>query len=125
MARRHRNCPRCAWDCHADPAAARQAVAEAARSHIAGDARPRFVVTKVRPTYTFEALRARIQGSVLLELIVRSDGLPDEIRVIGSLDPGLDEEAMAAARPWRFQPGRVGDAPVDVLVTIVMDFRVH
>jgi protein TonB len=62
---------------------------------------------------------------VLLELIVRSDGLPNEIRVIGSLDPGLDEEAVAAARQWRFQPGRVGDAPVDVLVTIVMDFRVH
>jgi TonB family protein len=80
---------------------------------------------QVRPTYTFEALRARIQRSVQLELIVRRDGLPDQIRVIGSLDPGLDERAVTAARQWRFQPGRVGDTPVDVLVTIVMDFRVH
>jgi TonB family protein len=83
------------------------------------------VLTQVRPTYTVEALRARIQGSVRLELIVRRDGLPDEIRVIESLDPGLDGEAVAAARQWRFDPGRVGDTPVDVLVTLVMDFRVR
>jgi TonB family protein len=90
-----------------------------------GRVSPPVVMTEVRPTYTFDALRARIQGSVRLELIVRRDGVPDEIRVLDSLDPGLDHEAIAAVRRWRFVPGRIGETPVDVLVTIVMDFRVH
>ena len=48
------------------------------------------------------------------------------IRVTRSLDRGgLDEEAIAAVREWRFTPGRIGNTPVDVLVTILMDFNVR
>jgi TonB family protein len=84
------------------------------------------VVTQVRPTYTEHALRTKIQGSVVLELIVRRNGLPDQIRIVRSLDPGgLDEEAMVAVRQWRFEPGRLDAVPVDVLVTIMLDFRIH
>lgn len=84
------------------------------------------LLTQIRPTYTAEALRVSIQGSVVLELIVRVDGMPDAIRVVRSLDPGgLDEEAVSAVRQWRFQPGRLGDTPVDVLVTVIVDFHVH
>jgi outer membrane biosynthesis protein TonB len=46
-----------------------------------------------------------------------------DFRVTRSLDPGLDSEAIAAARDWRFAPGRVGNTPVDVLVTILLDFN--
>jgi len=35
---------------------------------------------------------------------------------------GLDEKAMAAVAQWRFEPGRLAGAPVDVLVTIMVDF---
>ncbi|MBI4486271.1 MAG: TonB family protein, partial [Acidobacteria bacterium] len=44
--------------------------------------------------------------------------------VLRSLDAGLDREAIAAVRQWRFAPGRVGGEPVDVLVTIILDFRI-
>jgi len=47
------------------------------------------------------------------------------IRVTRSLDPGLDEEAVIAAREWRFVPARVGDVPVDVIVTILLDFNIR
>lgn len=81
------------------------------------------LVLEVKPTYTAEALRAKIQGSVLLELIVQRDGTPRDIRVIRSLDPGgLDREAVLAVEQWRFVAGRLNGEPVDVLVTIVMDF---
>lgn len=84
------------------------------------------LLVQVRPTYTAYALRAKIQGSVLLELVVQRDGTPRDIRVIRSLDrEGLDREAILAAEQWRFDPGRRDDVPVDVLVTIVMDFRIH
>ena len=67
----------------------------------------------------------KLQGTVGLEVTVGRDGIPLTIRITRSLDPGgLDEEAVAAARQWRFIPGRVGDTPVDVLITIFMDFRI-
>ena len=83
------------------------------------------LLAQVRPSYTPEALRTRVQGSVTLEAIVRRNGFADTIRVLRSLDPGLDGEAVAALRQWRFRPGRVGDTPVDVLVTVVIDFRIR
>jgi protein TonB len=81
---------------------------------------------QVKPKYTDEALRQKIQGSVLLELVVKSDGRPANIRVVQSLDPGgLDDRAVMAARQWEFEPGRLGGVPVDVLVTLMLDFRIQ
>jgi TonB family protein len=83
------------------------------------------LLTQVRPSYTPEALRTRVQGTVMLEAVVRRNGFADAIRVLRSLDPGLDGEAVAALRQWRFRPGRIGEIPVDVLVTVVIDFRIR
>ncbi len=82
------------------------------------------LVTQVKPKYTAEALYRKIQGEVALEVVVGRDGIPLTIRVTRSLDPGgLDEEAILAVRKWRFTPGRIGDTPVDVLVIVLLDFR--
>jgi len=65
----------------------------------------------------------KIQGTVLLEAIVTRDGSATQIRVVRSLDAeGLDREAVAAVAQWRFEPGRLGAAAVDVLVTIDVGF---
>jgi TonB family protein len=66
-----------------------------------------------------------IQGTVELEAVVSRDGCASRIRVIRSLDRGLDEEAVTAVAQWRFEPGRLDGAPVDVLVTIVLDFLIR
>ncbi len=82
--------------------------------------------SQVRPNYTGDAMQRKIQGTVVLEIIVDRDGVPSAIRVQRSLDAGgLDEEAVRAVRQWRFNPGRMGNTPVDVLVRIVLDFRIH
>lgn len=82
--------------------------------------------SQVRPNYTSEAMRRKIQGTVVLEMIVQRDGTPSDIRVVRSLDAGgLDEEAIRAAREWRFNPGRLGATPVDVLVVLVIDFHLR
>jgi periplasmic protein TonB len=87
---------------------------------------PPSLITQVKPSYTAEALRRRIEGTVVLEAVVTRDGIPVAIHVMRSLDPGgLDEEAIVAARRWRFAPGRIGGTPVDVLVTILIDFSVR
>ena len=84
------------------------------------------LITEVKPTYTAQALLDRIQGTVVLEAIVTRDGCASQIRVIRSLDRGgLDQEAVAAVAQWRFEPGRLAGAPVDVIVTILVDFLVR
>jgi periplasmic protein TonB len=86
------------------------------------------LLAEVRPKYTAEAMRARMQGVVRLECVVRSTGSVGDCDVIKSLDGnnfGLDEQALIAARQWRFAPGtRLGE-PVDVLVTIELAFALR
>ena len=84
------------------------------------------LIKEVRPRYTAEALRKVIQGTVVLEVVVTGDGCASQIRVVRSLDRGgLDEEAVAAIAQWRFEPGRLAGAPVDVLVTVMVDFSIR
>ena len=84
------------------------------------------VIKEVRARYTLEAVRNKIQGTVVLEAIVTADGCPSQIRVVRSLDRGgLDDEAVAAVAQWRFEPGRLAGVPVDVLVTIMLDFTLR
>jgi len=85
------------------------------------------VVREVKPQYTSDAMRAKVQGTVLLECVVRPDGSVGDVKVMRSLDStfGLDLEAMKAARNWRFRPGtRLGE-PVSVLVTIELTFTLR
>jgi periplasmic protein TonB len=84
------------------------------------------VLREVKPAYTSRAMMARLEGTVLLELIVRANGLPTNIRVMRSIDPGgLDEEAVRATSQWRFEPGRLNGVPVDVLASVAIDFHIR
>ena len=84
------------------------------------------VILEVRPKYTNSALLRRLQGTVELEAIVTRDGRASQIRVVRSLEHGgLDDEAIAAVAQWRFAPGRAAGEPVDVLVTILLDFTIR
>jgi protein TonB len=85
------------------------------------------VLRQVRPNYTADAMRAKVQGVVLVEAVVLSDGTVGEARVVRSLDStfGLDEEALKAAKQWRFVPGTRFGQPVAVLVTIELTFTLR
>ena len=51
-------------------------------------------------------MRAKVQGTVLLECVMLPDGSVGRVDVVKSLDStfGLDQEAVKAARQWRFRP---------------------
>lgn len=92
----------------------------------AGITLPR-VLREVKPAYTADAMRAKVQGSVWLECIVMPDGSVGDVKVTRSLDPifGLDQEAIKAAKMWRFSPGmRLGE-PVPVIITIELTFTLR
>lgn len=85
------------------------------------------VLREVKPQYTADAMRAKVQGTVWLECIVMPDGTVGEVRVTKSLDSvfGLDEQAIRAARQWRFKPGTKGGQPVPVIITIELTFTLR
>ncbi len=87
------------------------------------------ILREVKPQYTADAMRAKVQGSVLIECVVMPDGTVSDVHVVRSLDPvfGLDQEAVKAARQWRFIPGvrRVDHQPVPVQVTIELTFTLR
>jgi TonB family protein len=82
---------------------------------------------EVKPAYTADAMRAKIQGTVWLECIVMPDGTVGQVTVIKSLDPvfGLDQEAIKAARQWRFKPGTLKGQPVPVAVILELSFTLR
>ncbi len=77
---------------------------------------------QVRPSYTDEALARKIQGSVELEVVILANGTVGPVRIIRSLDRGLDLKAIEAVRQWKFKPGLFQSKPVDVLAVITVDF---
>ena len=85
------------------------------------------VLREVKPAYTADAMRAKVQGSVWLECIVMPDGSVGEVKVTRSLDPifGLDQEAIKAAKNWRFRPGMRQGEPVPVIITIELTFTLR
>jgi protein TonB len=91
-----------------------------------GVTQPR-VLREVKPAYTAEAMRAKVQGVVWLRCVVMPDGSVGRVEVVRSLDStfGLDQEAVKAARQWRFSPGmRLGE-PVSVRITIELTFTLR
>jgi TonB family protein len=74
---------------------------------------------------TPEARGANFQGSVSIQLIVDSQGNPQNVRVVRHLGMGLDEKAIEAVRQYRFKPALYEGQPVAVQLVIDVDFHLH
>jgi TonB family protein len=87
---------------------------------------PRPIVTPA-PRYTADAMRARIQGTVVLRCVVNTNGICEDVMVTQSLDSvhGLDEEAINTAYQWRFAPGTRNGQPVRVAIVIQLSFNLR
>jgi TonB family protein len=84
-------------------------------------------IKRATPGYTSPAMRAGVAGIVLVQGVVETDGTLSDVHVVRSLDQqfGLDEEALKAARQWRFEPGTKDGEPVRAEVTIELEFRLR
>jgi TonB family protein len=80
-----------------------------------------------RPNYTADAMRAKVQGVVALEAVVRPDGSVGDVRITRSLDPhfGLDQEAVRTVKSWKFRPARRNGDPVPVWVDVELSFTLR
>ena len=76
------------------------------------------------PPYTDEARKNKLQGKMLLKVLVGEDGRAQKVRVVRPLGMGLDESAEHAVFSWRFSPARdAAKRPVASWVTIETRFQ--
>jgi protein TonB len=77
------------------------------------------------PSFSDEARKAKFQGIVMLMVVVGKDGRPYNIRVRQSLGMGLDQQAIAAVKNWRFRPATFQGQPVATQIAVQVDFHLY
>jgi TonB family protein len=82
-----------------------------------------YLVSQQDPDYTDEALKAKVQGTVVLALTVGTDGKPHDIKVERKLGHGLDSKAVEAVRQWRWEPALIDGKPAETKLTVYVRFR--
>ena len=83
------------------------------------------VIYSPEPEFSEEARKIKLQGVVVLGIVVGADGRPRNLRVERSLGFGLDEKALEAVHTWRFEPGTKDGHPVSVLMNIEVHFNLY
>lgn len=79
---------------------------------------------KPEPAYTPQARHDKIEGKVVLWIVIDAEGdVADAREVSQRLGDGLDEKAIETIRTWKFKPAEVEGVPVAVRVIIEIQFR--
>jgi len=87
---------------------------------------PPVILVGPMPTYTEQARKARAEGIVLAQCVVRKDGIAGSCKIVRELGFGLDESAAnTITARWRFKPGSINGEPVDVPILIETSFRLY
>jgi TonB family protein len=96
------------------------------RSHpaeTAAKAVPAEILSKPSPVYTQEARSLRIEGEVLLEVVLEASGSLHVVRVVRGLGHGLDDNAVRAAEQIHFKPAMRDGQPTDSTVVLHVIFQ--
>ena len=76
--------------------------------------------------YPANAAKNEVEGRVILQFVVEKDGQIGDVKVVRSVDPELDAEAMRVVKSMpNFIPGRQDGKPVAVLYTIPISFKLQ
>lgn len=78
-------------------------------------------IVHVRPVYPQEAQDASVQGVVILEVRIGTDGSVEDVVVLKSI-PLLDQAAIDAVRQWRYTPTLINGKAVPVIMMVTVNF---
>jgi protein TonB len=78
------------------------------------------LIKKVEPVYPPIARTARMQGTVVVDAVIRQDGTVSDVKVLKSSNPLFEQACVDAVRQWRFTPGSQ-----DVILTVTVNFTLR
>lgn len=90
---------------------------------IGGDVKAPKLVHVVEPEFSTHSEQAFVSGVVKIQMIVTSEGLPKDPKVLSGLSEMQDKKAIEAVERWRFKPATKEDKPVSVRVTVEVNFH--
>jgi len=85
---------------------------------------PAEILSKPTPVYTQEARSLRIEGEVLLDVVLEASGKLRVVRVVRGLGHGLDDNAVKAAEQIHFKPAIKDGQPTDYEVVLHIIFQI-
>jgi protein TonB len=88
---------------------------------IGGDVKEPKKLVDVRPTYPPLAMQAKVQGVVIIEATIGKDGSVKEARLLRPVAL-LGDAALEAVRKWKYTPTLLNGYPVEVLMTVTVNF---
>lgn len=80
------------------------------------------VLRKTQPAYPQMAKIARVQGAVVLAAIIGKDGTIQNLHVVSTASPLLNQAAIDAVKQWRYRPYILNGEPVEVDTTVTVNF---
>ncbi len=91
---------------------------------VGGDIKPPVKVRGSAPVYPTIAKQTRVQGVVILEATIGTEGKVKDVKVVRS-SKVFDDAAVSAVRTWEYKPTMVDGQPVQVIVTIPVNFTLE
>ena len=88
---------------------------------VGGDVKEPKKIKDVKPVYPEEAKNAGVQGIVILETIIGTDGTVQQAQVLRPV-PLLEKAALDAVMQWRYAPTLLNGEPVEVIMTVTVTF---
>ena len=101
------------------------AAADEAPLRVGGDVTRPDKISEPPPVYTELARKARVQGTVIIEAIIDTQGNVVDARVLKGLPMGLDRAALDAVDKWKFKPATLKGEPVKVYYTLTVNFKLQ
>lgn len=83
------------------------------------------LLERVAPEYPRMARLRRVEGSVVVSIVIDRNGLVTQSKIIRSADGHLDQAALDAVEAWRYQPATLNGFPVAVHGIIELSFRLE
>jgi protein TonB len=89
---------------------------------VGGDVREPRKIQDVTPVYPDLALRAHVEGIVIIEATIDTRGRVIDAKVLRGV-PVLDDAALEAVRKWVYTPTLLDGVPTPVIMTVTVNFR--
>ena len=93
--------------------------------HVGGEIKEPKKLKNVPPTYPPIARAAKMQGIVFIEATIDKEGNVKNAKVLRSAQAILDQAALEAVSQWKYSPTLLNGQPVDVIMTVTVNFTLQ